>query len=291
MSDYKPFRTYQEQLELLKERKLKVEDDVVALEILRKINYYRLSAYSLTMRTQDPKTGKDIFYPGSTFGQLYDLYQFDDKFRQVILNYTLIIETNLKAYVAYYHSRQYGPGGYMLHENFEDPWRHAEWLVALRGSIKNRYKTEPFVKHHEDDLGRHYPMWVVTELCSFDQASKLYKNLLSADRAAIARDFFGIPSREFVESWVQAAVVARNIAAHGARFYNRMRFSPDVLLPNHIKHLRNKVFAAVYAIYKLLPEDKRLNFVADIQQAFSQHPYADIRYISFPENWVEVLSK
>lgn len=45
----KPFKTYDEQLDLLISRNLIVRDRVFALSILHHINYYRLSAYSLTL--------------------------------------------------------------------------------------------------------------------------------------------------------------------------------------------------------------------------------------------------
>jgi abortive infection bacteriophage resistance protein len=46
MSTYKkPYRTYQQQLELLKSRGLEITNDNVALEYLRRLGYYRLSGY------------------------------------------------------------------------------------------------------------------------------------------------------------------------------------------------------------------------------------------------------
>ena len=53
----KPFKTYKEQIELLKSRGLIISNDTVAEAILRKMNYYRLSDYSLTLRKDDR------FYP------------------------------------------------------------------------------------------------------------------------------------------------------------------------------------------------------------------------------------
>ena len=56
----------------------------------------------------------------------------------------------------------------------------------------------------------------------------MYRNLSKSDRAAIAREFYSIPSREYIENWIHCSVVARNIAAHGARFYHRKRIPKDV---------------------------------------------------------------
>lgn len=46
--DTKPFKTIDEQLDLLIDRGLIVTDRDKALNVLSRINYYRLSAYSLT---------------------------------------------------------------------------------------------------------------------------------------------------------------------------------------------------------------------------------------------------
>lgn len=49
----KEFKTIQEQIELLRSRNLKIEDEAVAADFLLKNNYYRISGYSLTLRNQD----------------------------------------------------------------------------------------------------------------------------------------------------------------------------------------------------------------------------------------------
>lgn len=54
----KPFKTYEEQVALLKSRGLIISDEAEAKDILKRLNYYRLSAYSLTLRKNDE------FFPG-----------------------------------------------------------------------------------------------------------------------------------------------------------------------------------------------------------------------------------
>lgn len=50
MPETKSFCTYEQQLQILKRRGLSIADDTLALQWLREKNYYRLSAYSLTLR-------------------------------------------------------------------------------------------------------------------------------------------------------------------------------------------------------------------------------------------------
>lgn len=49
----KPFLAHKEQLDLLRSRGLTIHDAPKALLTLREISYYKLSAYSLTLRTDD----------------------------------------------------------------------------------------------------------------------------------------------------------------------------------------------------------------------------------------------
>ncbi len=217
MPETKSFCTYEQQLQILKRRGLSIADDALALQWLRGKELLSPECLFLTLRHKSPSTGEDEFLKDSSFSTIIDLYQFDEQFRAAISHAAAIAETNLKAYIAYYHARQYGPVGYLDGNHFEDPWRHAKLLNGLSKSLGLR-KDEPFVLHHHKDLNDVYPVWVIVEVLTFDQVSMMYRNLLPEDRAAIAREFYGISSREYIENWTHCAVVARNIAAHGSRF-------------------------------------------------------------------------
>jgi abortive infection bacteriophage resistance protein len=79
----KPAFTYRQQLDLLKSRGLIVPDDSSALQILEHHNYYRLSAYRFSFTVPG---NPDQFIPGTTFNQIWDLYQFDRSLRQLVMD-------------------------------------------------------------------------------------------------------------------------------------------------------------------------------------------------------------
>ena len=161
-------------------------------------------------------------------------------------------------------------------------------MNALSKSLNLR-KDEPFVLHHHNDLNGIYPLWVVVEVLSFDQISMMYRNLSKSDRAAIAREFYSIPSREYIENWIHCSVVARNIAAHGARFYHRKRVNPPAKLPKEINEYGTKPFGYVYALYQILPQNERFTFASCIQVCFAEHPSAKPSELGFPSNWHELI--
>mgnify|MGYP004514590211 CR=1 FL=1 len=290
MAEPKAFCTYEEQLEILRKRGLTIPDESLALRWLKEKNYYRLSAYSLTLRERDTHTREDRFFDGASFTEIVELYAFDDQLRSAIFHAASIVETNLKSYIAHYHTQHYGPIGYMDGANFEDRWRHARLITALSKSLNLR-KDEPFVLHHHNDLNDVYPLWVIAEVLSFDQVSMMYRNLLPNDRSAIAREYYGISSREYIENWTHCAVVARNISAHGARFYHRQRVNPPAKLPKSINQYGTKPFGYVYAIHHLLPPSERALFVDSVQSCFDSHPSAKLSELGFPVNWKEILSE
>ena len=285
--DVKPFKTYNEQLDILKARGMQFPDETKALEILRTENYYRISGYWLTMR-KISADGKEVFSKSASFDNVMNLYQFDEELRKVIMSATTTIETNLKAFVAYYHGQKYGPCGYMSYDYVEEIWKHASFMAALSKDLYRRQE-EPFVRHHDKDLGGVYPIWVATEVCSFDQISKFYKNMLAADRLQIAKDFYNIGSREYIESWLHCAVVARNMAAHGARFYNKVNFTPGAMLPKHLKKYASTFFAYIYAIYQLLPTPKKTEFLNEISGVIENHSYAITKHLGLPEGWKTLI--
>lgn len=279
----KPFKSYEEQLKLLEERGLEVPDCDKALSVLRSINYYRLSGYSLTLRKDDH------FYKGITFDNIYELYMFDEQFRSTIMKYCSIVEVSFRSYISYYHAQKYTPLGYLEPQNFEDIPRHSSFIVELDKEIER--SDDYFIAHHKNDLNCVFPFWVAIEVTSFGLLSKFFKNMNVTDRTSIAHEYVGY-GRKYVENWLQCCSYCRNIAAHGGRFYNRLLKSCPVNL-NHKRYpnISNKTpFAFTIAIYNLLPSERVRNmFINDLEECFSSFPFALKRYLGFPDSWEEIL--
>lgn len=286
-SNVKPFKTYDEQLSILKGRGMSIPDERSALGFLRTENYYRISGYWLTMLKVDPN-GNEVFAKSASFDNVMNLYFFDAALRKILFSASTVIETTLKASVAYYHGQKYGPCGYMSFDYVEDIWKHSSFMASLAKDLSRR-KEELFVQHHNNDLGGVYPVWAATELCSFDQISKFYRNMLPHDRLELAKRFYHIPSREYVENWLHCAVVARNMAAHGARFYNKVNFTPAAKLPKHLNKYANTFFGYIYAIYQLLPYEQKTNFLDELSKAIEQHSYAITKHLGLPRGWKTLI--
>lgn len=283
IGETKPFLTIDSQLDLLISRGLIVNDRENALNILRRTNYYRFSAYSLTLRKND------IFDSNVTFDNIYELYRFDDAFRKIIFQYSQHVEISLRSYLAYEFSGKYGALGYMDSKNFAKSIYHMDFITKLQEEIEK--SDDVFVAHYRQDFNSVFPMWVAIECTTFGNLSKLYKNLKVDDRTTISKKYFGT-SRQYVENWLQAAVFARNVSAHGGRFYNRKLRTVPVRLPQKYSDIIDgrSAFAYAYAIYKMQPT-KALS--AAMRKALTDiwisYPFALKVHVGFPENWEQIL--
>lgn len=279
----KSFLTVEEQLDLLVSRGLIVRDRDNALNILSRTNYYRFSAYSLTLRKND------VFDAGITFDDVYELYRFDDAFRKVIFQYSQYAEISLRSYVAYEFSKKYGALGYMDSGNFENQFYHLDFLTRLQEEIGK--SDDVFVFHYKNDFNSVFPMWVAIECMTFGNLSKLYKNLKVDDRTLISKKYYGV-SREYTENWFQAAVFARNVSAHGGRFYNRKLRTIPVKLPSKFAPSIDgrSAFAYAYAIYKLLPTKAlSVSMRKSLSELWVSYPFALKTHVGFPEDWERIF--
>lgn len=279
----KPFLTIDEQLDLLISRGLIVTDRENALNVLSRTNYYRFSAYSLTLRKND------IFDDDVTFDNIYELYRFDDALRKIIFQYSQYAEISLRSYIAYEFSKKYGALGYMDSNNFTNPLYHVDFILKLQEEI--RKSDDVFVTHYKKDFNAVFPMWVAIECSTFGNLSKLYKNLKVDDRTFISKNYFGV-SREYTENWFQAAVFARNVSAHGGRFYNRKLRTVPVRLPAKYSKIIDgqSAFSYAYAIYKLQPTKALASSMRkSLSDIWTSYPFARKEHVGFPNEWEQIL--
>ncbi|MGL5149538.1 MAG: Abi family protein [Clostridium sp.] len=89
-----------------------INDYKYASKVLSHINYYRLSGYTLTLRKNN------IFYNNVKLEQVMEIYNFDDELRVLLLYILEYIEVEFRTHFGYYHSKEYGPLGYLDRESF-----------------------------------------------------------------------------------------------------------------------------------------------------------------------------
>jgi abortive infection bacteriophage resistance protein len=213
----KPPTTFSEQVELYKRRNLHIENSENTENTLQRINYYRLTAYGLTLK--DP-LNKDQYISGSSFNKMLSLYEFDRRLRLLLMGVLETIEIALRTHISYEIAHKFGPLGYKDKENFINEKYHKEFINELETLINRSRKGELFIEHHYKNYDGEIPIWAVIEVTSFGLISKLYRNLNEEIKKHIAKTYYNVPYH-YVESWLQTLSNVRNACAHYGRLYNK----------------------------------------------------------------------
>lgn len=285
----KPPTTFEEQIGILKERGLFIENESIALDVLSKVNYYRFTAYLLPFKDRY----NNCFKKETSFNKIYRIYEFDRKFRALTMSTIEPIEILLRTKVAYFHGHKYGPEGYMLSGNFNNPDRHKKFINEFKETVQKNRKAL-FVKHHIKNYGNRFPVWVATEIFSFGMLSKFYANMKPEDRKYISKDIFNT-GPEHLKSWLVCLSDLRNRCAH----YMRLYFHKLVVLPKlpsgPYEKCSQRVFDVLYIMkYLYLNHTEWVNsFVRALEVLVTEEYSEDINlwYIGFPVNWLALLEK
>jgi len=278
----KPPASFEKLVHILKSRELIVQDDDLAIRTLRRINYYRLSAYGLSLKRDD------AFFPGTTFEHLLALYEFDQRFRYVIMEIVEQVEIAFRTHVSYHIAHKYGAMGHLDTRHYDN---HDEFIIGLDKEIGR--SQELFIKHHIEKYEGQVPVWVAVEVLSFGALSKLFSNMKSEDQNAIARCNYKVPAKYLV-SWLKCLSYIRNICAHYGRLYNR----PLTSKPRLNRYARealglepSRVFAILYILKELIPNRRAwMGYVTRFEALLTEfQEVVELRRIGFPEDWESIL--
>lgn len=281
--------TFQEQIELYRKRELHIEDSEYAENILQRINYYRLTAYGLTLK--NPLV-EDEYVAGSSFNKMLSLYEFDRRLRLLLLGALETIEIAFRTHISYETAHKLGPLGYRDKDNFINEKYHQASLTELDSLIEKSRKGELFVEHHFRNYSGEFPIWAAIEVTSFGFLSKFYRNLNEDLKRHIAKTYYNVPYL-YMESWLQTLSNVRNVCAHYGRLYNKQLTFKPKLFKEEFKHFNNRyTYAAIYITQRLLTKTEGIRFVTDLDALVSEYEEEiDFAHIGFPSNWKELLEK
>lgn len=238
MAYNRPWKSFAEQLALLKSRSMVVTDEAAALSYLERIGYYRLTAYWYPFRVfqleQDPTTKilstvrTDQFVANTQFVDAVELYLFDKKLRLLVMDALERIEIALRVDIAYLlgkHNTFAHLNAKELHPSFAGKTNRRTgkttfdtWQDKYKGLLSR--SKEDFVKHYRAQHGPDLPLWVAVEVWDFGAVSQLLAMMKVADQQRIAAKY-GLNDWKAFQSWVRSLSYLRNLAAHHSRLWNR----------------------------------------------------------------------
>ena len=238
----KTYKSYRQQLRILRSRGMIVGKGVQGsriMRILERENYYNvINGYKeLFLSSKATASTDEMYKAGTTFDEVYALYNFDRELRNIYLKYLLKIENTFKSIIAHEFSAKYGHDNYLKTENFNiSNERTIASAVKLIGDIQQEIARQ-MNKHHQ--VVTHYmtehgyiPLWVLVNVLTFGKIENFYKCMKPADKIVIAKQFKLHPDE--LAKFMHMLALARNKCAHDERFYD-IKFRERI----HTKSIKN----------------------------------------------------
>ena len=222
----KPFKTIDEQYNLLTSRGLSFSNEAKAKQYLLNNNYYNvINCYAKFFMDQ-----QDKFLPGTNFDEITHIHYFDKELKSVLFKYIIESEKHLKSIIAYRFSETYKNTDYAYliatSYNSNDLLEVASLISELSNIIKWQLKDKDnnSIKHyiHNHNV---VPFWILSNYMNFGQMVKFYSHLKTPLQNKIAKDF-SIFLNENLDtkniklsasqllSYLKNVVELRNVVAH-----------------------------------------------------------------------------
>lgn len=304
----KIFRNLDEQINILKNKDLIINDEQEAKKILLRENYFFLSGYRhLLMKNYKDKK----FIKGATFEELYAIFNFDRRIRNICFKNILIIENNIKSIISYQLSKKYGfqEKTYLNLNNYtEDPQKARQVhdvLNKMRKQLAFNGRKHSATVHYMNNYG-YIPMWILVKVLSFGLMSEFYCILKNDDKEEIA-SLYNLKSAD-LEVFLYLLANFRNICAHEDILYDHrtQRSIPDNEIHKHLNieksegeyiYGKNDLFALMIIFKNMLtPSEFRemireTNYEIDILNGkINTVPLPTVlNRIGFPTNWKDIM--
>lgn len=298
----KQFLTYDEQIAFLEEKKgLIISDKEYAKGILLKIGYFPLiNGYKEVFK----ESINDQFKKGTTFEDIYELYSFDNDLRNIFLKYILMAERNIKSSLSYHFCKEYGD----LQSDYLDAGNY-DYTGKKKNVIDKMLKIMAGQLRHDSDYVyiRHYmttykyvPLWVLMNVLTIGQLSKIYASQKGRIQIKVCRDFGPLKINEMGKI-LAVMTKFRNVCAHNDRLFDFR--TKDALLDRNIydrlgipkykdryKYGKNDLYAQVIILKLLLADEDFRVFLHDLKTCFKNHPiYKEVLVkMGFSENWEQI---
>lgn len=279
----KPALTFDEQMDLLRQRGLAIPDADRSKRWLQKVSYYRLSAYCL------PFKDGEAFRAGTDFNDVAGLYIFDRKLRLLVLDAIERIEVAIRTAITYEIAHAYGAFGHTDPANFAPGFEHGRFMDEL--GVEERRAKETFANHFRKKYTSepHLPVWMATELLSFGTISKLYAALAPALKQKIAAEY-GV-DEQFLRSWLHALTYLRNVCAHHKRLWNRQfairpRFPSRSLAWPHQVPDNGRLYGMLVVLrHMLLVASPGCQWRERLWALLDTHPAVPLDAMKIPVDW------
>jgi len=310
----KPYHTYPQLITLLENRGMQIHDKVRAERKISQVGYYRLSGYWYPCRILSRKANGDVitqygkpvredrFEPGTSFDAVFDLYLFDKKLRQLMLDGIERIEVNVRTIIAH-EVGKHDPLAYEMgqfinpnqrktfiaqNKQLRNIWN--EWLIEQQRKL-SRSREDCIVWHK--NAKKSIPFWVAVEAWDFGTMSKYFEILKGSHQNKIATKL-QVNNPRSLSGWLKEINTLRNRCAHHTRIWNQASSNPVTLenngyfnnlgiSPAGSKKLYGLISVIWYLIQNIGPNSQWIHEVADLIDSKPALPGCDYEAMGLPQ--------
>ena len=320
----KPFKTYRQQIAILRNRNLTVNGSK-AMRALSTAGYYNIiNGYKdIFLDIQASKSiGEDYYKSGTSFDQIYSLYLFDSNMRNILMKNLLMVETTVKTKSTYYFSGTYNDEfAYLNINNFNAS--NAQSVTKLISKLSNVINNNTSNSspngqiNHYINKHKNVPLWVLSQKMTFGEIKHFIYCLNTDIKNRFCEDILHDYNRAHkFRLQVTATTIPdmmlmldllnafRNICAHGERLYNfvfkKGKNIPGITShfysPQNI-HFSSKLFDCILIIGLFIPKNAYNDMIKQISQEInslnkllSQGQFnVVLMNMGFPKDWKEKL--
>lgn len=300
----KEYKTFNQQLAILRSRGLEVPTNGQPKRFLETENYYNIiNGYKdlFLERTDDNKPIIPKQYrKGTHFNELKALFLFDRELRFIFLKYVLIFENSFKTVISHEFCRKYPkPNSYLEIKNYveNNPKKVLQQIAILTKTIHDKVDKEGAIKHYIEEYGA-VPLWVLVNYLTIGNLAHLYDILIDADKNVIAKFYYDKYVKQYVSnnvlrisgadlaSALKIINLVRNKCAHDERLYNS-NFR-NVKVANVAKHFKfehydnSRIIVAILYLKLLLDKKYFQKFYSELTKLLEKYRKA-FHSVSFSE--------
>ncbi|MFS0767088.1 Abi family protein [Peribacillus phoenicis] len=230
----KPFKTLDEQIDILVKRNLIVKNKEQAKYLLTKHSYYSvINGYKdIFLKKKQSKFEEDCYEDDTTLTDIINLHDFDKKIRIEILSALENIESTLATNINYIFAERFGEN----QEQYLNPKNFKPGSITAKGKSQRDILIEELkkictsnnhpMKHYREN---HYniPPWILVKGATFGNLLYIYKLFRKEEKDYLICRCLGISKSEIDEDLKEFFIKMleifwryRNWAAHGGRMYS-----------------------------------------------------------------------
>lgn len=300
----KEFRTFNQQLTILRNRGMIVPTDGSPKRFLEQENYYNvINGYKdlfLIKNSQGKPIIPETYLPNTHFNELKALFLFDRDLRFLFLKYLLVFENSFKTTISYEFSQKYKKANsYLEIANYrdDDPKGVLKQISILTNTIHDNVGKHGAIKHYIEEHGS-VPLWVLVNYLTIGNLSYLYAALKDSEKNVIAKYYSNKYEKQYkpirplkissedMESALKIFNLVRNQCAHDERLFNsdykNIRVSKITRYFGITNYNNRRIVVAILYFKVLLNKSYYKKFHSELIEIFNKYK-KDFKTVSFDD--------